>query len=102
MSPKDFNQRLQNGETWCILDVRENEELQICQLPNVLHIPLQSIPKQLDKISRNTPTIIVCHLGDRSQVAVHYLMQKGYENIYNLDGGMEYWSLTVDVDMPRY
>jgi len=102
MNPTELYKKIQNGEDWCILDVREPEELLICQLPHALHIPMQSIPQHLNELPRNKPIAIMCHLGYRSQTTLYYLMQTGFDNVYNLDGGMEHWALSVDTSLPRY
>lgn len=74
-----------------LIDVREASE---CKLSNMNgeNIPLGSIEKNSDKISRTLQVIIHCKSGTRSKKAIELLQQKfGFTNLYNLSGGIEAW-----------
>jgi monothiol glutaredoxin len=51
---------------------------------------------------RDTPIVFQCHHGVRSQQAAAYFQQHGFRNLYNLQGGIDAWSLLVDPSVPRY
>jgi monothiol glutaredoxin len=53
-------------------------------------------------LDRDTPIVFHCHHGIRSQEAAQQLLREGFRNVYNLKGGIEAWSQTVDPSMPRY
>ena len=87
-----------------LIDVREEEEFNICRLEWAELIPLamlaQEVPKRL--IDKDKPVVVYCHHGLRSSYAAEYLRSQGYENVYNLTGGIDAWSDLVDPSVPRY
>lgn len=84
------------------LDVREPEEFALCRISNALHIPLNSIPQNMDRIPKEGILIVYCHHGMRSQKAVEYLQAKGFKNCQNLSGGIHAWSTEIDTSIPTY
>lgn len=97
-----LHHRLSKKEDVVILDVREDFELAICAFEGALHIPLQQIPVRMSEIPKSTPVIAVCHHGVRSANAIQYLMQNGFENLTNLEGGIHTWAVEVDPNMETY
>ena len=59
-------------------------------------------PRRLEEIDKARETVIVCHVGGRSMQAALFLRARGYDNVYNLAGGIDAWSRTVDPGVPRY
>ena len=53
-------------------------------------------------LDRDTTLVFQCHHGIRSQAAAEYCVEKGFRNVYNVVGGIDAWSLTVDRSVPRY
>ena len=49
-----------------------------------------------------TPLVFLCHHGIRSQHAADYFRQRGFRNLYNVQGGIDAWSQRVDPSVPRY
>ena len=84
------------------LDVREPEEFEIGHISETLHIPLNFIPFNLEKIPQDETLIVYCHHGMRSLKAVEYLKAKGFDNVVNLAGGIHEWSTKVDPTIPTY
>jgi monothiol glutaredoxin len=62
----------------------------------------QAYPDALLRLERDTPIVFQCHHGVRSQQAAEYFRREGFRNLYNLQGGIEAWSLLVDPSVPRY
>ena len=84
------------------LDVREHHELAICQIEGALHIPMSEVPERLKALTRDAPLIVLCHHGMRSLNVVQYLESKGFDNAFNLSGGIHAWAMTVDPEMTQY
>jgi len=103
ISATEVKRRLDQGETLTILDVREAQEVAICQLPNSLHIPIGQLQQRLTELEpyKETTVIVYCHLGGRSIQCVRFMRQHGY-NALNLTGGTEAWSSEVDPTMAKY
>ena len=83
-----------NHKDAVILDVREDSEFALGHLPNAKHIPLKQLTDRLKELEkfRNKPMIINCRSGARSARACGLLKKQGFENVYNLAGGMNAWS----------
>lgn len=98
----DLKKKLDRGEDIQLIDVRELSEYNICHLPSEL-IPLGDIPKEVDKLNKDKPVVLICHHGFRSAQAIQYLSQRhGFTNLLNLKGGLHAWALQVDPSMPVY
>ncbi|RLA22513.1 MAG: hypothetical protein DRQ61_06170 [Gammaproteobacteria bacterium] len=85
-----------------LLDVRETTEYQICKIEGSLLMPMHLIPLRIAELSSEAEIITICHHGMRSGQVAQYLIQNGFDNILNLQGGVDYWALTVDKSMRRY
>ncbi len=94
--------RLLENENATLVDVRESYELGICRMENSLHIPMNTIPQQLDQLPKNDPLLIHCHHGGRSLQVVNFLRQNGYSNAINVAGGIDAWAINFDSEMQRY
>ena len=89
-----------------LLDVREPWEVALgrIELPDAtaLSIPMMQIPMRLAEIDRTQPVVCICHHGVRSAQVVAFLMQQGFDDVYNLAGGIDAWSIEVDPGVRRY
>ena len=92
----------QCGEPPLLLDVREPWEYEKCQLSGSILIPMQQIPTMLDNLQQEKETVVICHHGIRSRQVAYYLEQHGFDNVINLEGGVEAWARDVDPTMERY
>lgn len=90
------------GKDTVILDVRETWEYETCHLENSLHIRMSEIPARLDEINPDDEIIVLCHFGTRSMQVITYLQTKGYNNLINLEGGIDAWAKSIDTGMPQY
>jgi adenylyltransferase/sulfurtransferase len=80
-----------SGEDFQLVDVREVFEFEEANLGGVL-IPLATILDSANKISKDKKVVIHCRSGARSQTAIKTLIkERGYENLYNLKGGIMAW-----------
>ena len=92
----ELKQMIDNDEDFQLIDVREQYEYDSANLNGQL-IPLASILKNADEISRDKPVIIHCKSGARSASAVNALQQQsGFTNLYNLKGGIMAWKKEFD------
>ncbi len=102
ISPSEVDAKLKNGDKTIMLDVREQWEVDINQLPGIVHIPLGELPKRYKELSPEDEIIAYCHMGVRSLKAARFLKEQNYTNVKNLAGGIDAWSLQVDPKVPRY
>lgn len=74
-----------------VVDVREPWEFAQGHVPGARLIPLGDLARRVGELDANTPTVVVCASGSRSQSAAALLGQKGFKTIYNVRGGMLGW-----------
>ncbi|MGJ8660999.1 MAG: ThiF family adenylyltransferase [Bacteroidota bacterium] len=88
---KDLKTMQDANEDFQLVDVREVSEFNEVNMGGDL-IPLGEISSRFSEISRDKKVIIHCKMGGRSANAVQYLQQNhGYDNLYNLQGGIIAW-----------
>lgn len=102
INPLQLQQWYQQQQKFILLDVREDDEVELVTLPDSLHIPMNLIPIRQNEIPDDKPIVLYCHHGMRSMQVALYLQEAGFEDLYNLSGGIDAWSLTVDPSLPRY
>ncbi len=99
---REFKEWLDSGEKIQVIDVREPHEYDIAEIGGEL-IPLKTVTDNADKIARDRKVVVHCRSGKRSADAIRELRQKfGYDNLYNLKGGILAWSEEIDPEVPRY
>ena len=85
-----------------LIDVREPHEFDICNLGGEL-IPQGQIPQNVDKVSKEKQVVIHCRSGARSGNMVQWLEKNhGFQNLYNLKGGILAWAREIDPSMEQY
>ena len=84
-----------------LIDVREEEEHDICNIETSVHIPMNKIPSHVDKLDKDTEYAIICHSGVRSHNVCFYLQNLGYK-VVNVNGGIHQWAIEIDSAMKIY
>ena len=102
MSPHELKRRMDTGDPFELIDVREPFEFEIARIAGAKLIPLGEIAERLDELEREKPIIVHCHSGKRSAQAVQLLQQRGFAKVYNLEGGIDAWSEQIDPNVPKY
>ena len=91
-----------SGADFQLIDVREPHEYDICNLGGEL-IPQGDIPNSVDKIDKTKKVILQCRSGARSGNMVQWLEKNhGFQNLYNLKGGILAWAREIDPEMGTY
>ena len=90
LDPKDWNKLIKNKDTH-IIDTRKPFEYKVGTFkrsvnPNVNNF--RDFPKYLNKLKKNKPLAMFCTGGIRCEKTSVYLKQKGFKNIYQLNGGI--------------
>src|SRR5438034_2650891 len=102
MSPHELKRKIDAGEPFELIDVREPFEHEIGRIDGAKLIPLGEISERLDELSGERPIVVHCHSGKRSAQAARLLQQRGFANVYNLEGGIDGWSDQIDPNVPKY
>ncbi|HET8696309.1 MAG TPA: rhodanese-like domain-containing protein [Gammaproteobacteria bacterium] len=85
-----------------LLDVREHDELELAAIDGALHIPMRDVPARLAELDRDAPLVVMCHSGGRSRRVAEFLANNGFQQVFNLRGGIDAWSTEIDPQVPRY
>lgn len=102
LSVTELNAWIKSGKDFQLIDVREPYEYEIANLGAIL-IPKGDILQHLDEIDRTKDVVILCRSGKRSQDVIDLLKQEeGFNNLYNLKGGILAWAEEIDPSMAKY
>src|SRR5438094_2247084 len=102
ISVQELKRRMDAIEDFELIDVREPFEFEIARINGAKLIPLGEIAERADELQREQPVVVHCHSGRRSAQAVRLLQQRGFANVYNLEGGIDAWSDLIDPSVPKY
>ena len=102
IDPVEVKAKMDRGERFYILDVREPHEYQICSIPGSHLIPLGDLPKRVNELDSADEIVAHCRSGMRSAKAVDFLRQAGFKKVKNMVGGILAWSDKVDPRVPKY
>lgn len=82
-----------DGETFCLIDVREESEWAQGHLPGAIHLGKGVIERDIENIfpDPSIELLLYCGGGYRSAIAAHNLKQMGYTNVVSVDGGFRDW-----------
>jgi rhodanese-related sulfurtransferase len=85
-----------------LVDVREPWEVEVCRMPESVHMPMNAIPARAEELDAAADTVLICHHGTRSFQVGLYLERRGFARVYNLFGGVDGWARSVDPAMATY
>jgi rhodanese-related sulfurtransferase len=103
ITPSELKARLEKGKDFRLIDVREPDEWAIGRLPEAELIPLSQFQHlAAQQLAPDEKIVLYCHHGVRSGRAQGFLKAQGYEDVLNLTGGIDAWSVEVDPAVPRY
>ena len=102
MSAHELKRKKDAREAFELIDVREPFEYEIARIDGSKLIPLGEIAERADELQREQTIVVHCHSGSRSAEAVRLLQQRGFINVYNLEGGIDAWSNEIDPSVPKY
>ncbi|MGD9788408.1 MAG: rhodanese-like domain-containing protein [Sulfuricellaceae bacterium] len=84
-------QKLGGDKPVLLVDVRTESEVARGMIDGAVHIPLHLLPLKMEEMCKETPTVLYCHSGARSAQACAYMASRGFDNVFNLQGGILAW-----------
>jgi NADPH-dependent 2,4-dienoyl-CoA reductase/sulfur reductase-like enzyme/rhodanese-related sulfurtransferase len=84
-----------------VVDVRTEKERQALPLPGAIPIEIDAFPERCGELDASRPTVVVCHSGKRAHVGACRLRESGFDQVFNLTGGMSIRSLATDTAAKR-
>jgi adenylyltransferase/sulfurtransferase len=97
-----LQERMQSGEPFVLLDVRERFEFELARIDGANLIPLGELPQRANELDRSADIFVLCHSGMRSARAAEFLRSTGFARVASVAGGIDAWSEEVDPSVPRY
>ena len=99
----ELKEKMDASEDFLLLDVRQQDEYDFVNLDGTL-IPLGQLQQRLGEIDayKDKEVVVMCRTGSRSGQAARILAREGFQNVFNLSGGINGWSRDVDPSLPSY
>jgi monothiol glutaredoxin len=101
LDPAELKAMMDRGDRFELVDVRTPKERATASLPGS-HLLDEDGQKWLEGVPHETTVVFHCHHGGRSQRAAEHYVGLGFKQVFNLAGGIDAWSQTVDPTVPRY
>lgn len=102
ITPEELYHWQVTGEAFQLIDVREQHEYDIVNIGAEL-IPLSTVAANAGRINRDQKVVVHCKMGGRSTKAIRELEEKfGFDNLYNLKGGILRWIDEVQPELTKY
>lgn len=93
VSKNELKTWMENNTPFMLIDVREGWERDAYNIGGE-HIPLTDVMMRRDEIPVDKPVVVYCEKGIRSSIIIQRLESIGFNNLYNLSGGMSSWKKT--------
>lgn len=101
LSVGELSDWITKGKPHLLIDVRTVEERVSAKIEPSVFLD-DELRGTLDAMDRGKTIVCYCHHGRRSQQAAEHFLRMGFRDVYNLQGGIDAWSLHVDAEVPRY
>jgi adenylyltransferase/sulfurtransferase len=98
---EDLKKLREDGAGFVLIDVRESHEREICEIGGDL-IPLGTLAERIDELDRGAHIVVYCRSGGRSAKAVTALRAAGFDDAWNVQGGILAWADRIDPSLTRY
>jgi rhodanese-related sulfurtransferase len=92
IDPSQLQTLLDSDDPPRVLDVRTSAEVARGTIAGSLHLELATLPSRVEELDAAAPTVVFCLSGARSAQACSWLAQRGFGDVYNLEGGIAAWT----------
>lgn len=102
ITPLQLQEKILQGETMALIDVREPWEYEIVSMPNSINVPLGQLMRYCNDHQLPDCVVAICHHGVRSIQACAVLETFGIRDTYSLAGGIDAFARTIDTRLALY
>ncbi len=103
INPDEVKRKIDSGEQFTLLDVRETWEFETAHLEGAKLLPMGDVPSRANQeLDPDDHIVVICHHGVRSLNVTAWLRQQGFEKAQSMRGGIDAWSRQVDQTVPTY
>jgi len=85
-----------------VIDVRPAQDRARVPFPHPHEVLDEDSRERLEALPKDLPLAFICHHGNSSRQAAEYFRGLGFHDLYNVEGGIDAWSLEIDPKLPRY
>jgi monothiol glutaredoxin len=85
-----------------VIDVRPPQARALAPFPQPHEVLDEDSHDRLAALPKDLPLAFLCHHGNSSRQAAEHFRQLGFHELYNVDGGIDAWSVEIDPGVPRY
>ena len=100
LSVQELKQWMDTGKSFHLFDVRGADERAIASIDTAK--ALEEYSEMVSELPKDTTIVFHCHHGMRSHMVGQDFLANGYTKVYNLNGGIHAWSLSIDPSVPTY
>ena len=110
ITPEQLSEKQKSPDQFVLMDVREQNEFDMARIedPRACLVPMtilankgiEGLPDNLK--SKSTEIVVFCHLGSRSIQVVNWMQQNGWENVWNMSGGIDAYARKINPEIRRY
>jgi rhodanese-related sulfurtransferase len=101
ITPEEVKTKLDQGEEFTLLDVREPWEFETAHMTGARLFPMGDVPSRAhQELDPEDHIVVVCHHGVRSMNVTAWLRQQGFEKAQSMRGGIDAWARQVDGKVP--
>jgi len=103
ITPEEVKSKLDAGEAFVLLDVREPWEFETARIAGAKLMPMGDVSSRAhQELDPDEDVVVICHHGVRSMNVTVWLRQQGFEKAQSMRGGIDAWSRRVDGKVPMY
>ena len=103
ITPEEVKDKLDAGEEFTLVDVREPWEFETAHIDGAKLMPMGDVPARAhQELDPEDHIVVICHHGVRSMNVTAWLRQQGFEKAQSMRGGIDAWSRRVDGKVPVY
>jgi rhodanese-related sulfurtransferase len=103
ITPEEVKDKLDRGDAFTLLDVREPREFELAWIDGAKLMPMGDVPSRAhQELDPDDSIVVICHHGVRSMNVTVWLRQQGFEKAQSMRGGIDAWSRRVDGNVPVY
>jgi rhodanese-related sulfurtransferase len=93
LTPEQFKSKMVEDSKAVLIDVRTKSEYSQCRIPKakLIDISSPSFSNEIEALDKSKLYLVYCQSGMRSRIACSNMRKMGFENVYNLAGGISSW-----------
>jgi rhodanese-related sulfurtransferase len=106
----ELARRLQSGESFVLLDVREaweldqamivDSRLKVVPMSRLAHLGVDAIPEEVKY--KDAEILVLCHHGVRSANVTEWMLVQGWKNVFSVRGGIAEYAQKIDSSVGKY